>query len=228
MGLRERIAITRRSKKRLSKREDVIVFARNGMELFLIKDFISVDDCAYLKRLIKKNLYPSRTLGGQHPRLSDFRTSSSSNLDQSDDTVKLVESSISELLAIEPRNGEGIQGQYYTKGQTFKPHCDFLQESEAHWKRARREGGQRVWTAMAYLDEDMHGGETKFVTAGFSIKPVTGMLLLWANMNNEGNPDHLTLHEATPIVSGEKTILTKWYRERKFERARNIKRKVAA
>ncbi|MEE4538090.1 MAG: 2OG-Fe(II) oxygenase [Erythrobacter sp.] len=228
MGLRERIALTRRSKTLLSKRDDVIAFARHGFELFIIKEFISKADCAYLKAMTKNDLQPSRTLGGEHPSFSDFRTSSTSNLDQSDSIVNLVETSISNLLGIESRNGEGIQGQYYTQGQTFKPHCDFLQENEEHWKTARREGGQRVWTAMAYLDEGMQGGETRFVKAGFNIKPVTGMLVLWANMNDDGYPDYLTLHEAAPIISGEKTVLTKWYRERKFERPRNFKAETTA
>ncbi len=225
MGIRERAAISRRVEKRIAAHENVVVFGRSGLEIYLVKDFIKPDEREYLKALIKGKLERSKTMGDQFPAISEFRTSSTSNMDEHDEVVKAIDARIADLMGIEAINGELTQGQHYAEGQTFRAHCDFMHESQSHWKIARREGGQRVWTAMAYLDDEMEGGDTKFVRAGFSIRPVAGMLVLWANMNRDGLPNWLTLHEGIPVAKGEKTIITKWYRERRWARAPQEKSK---
>ncbi|MBY0305574.1 MAG: 2OG-Fe(II) oxygenase, partial [Sphingomonas sp.] len=160
-----------------------------------------------------------KTRGSDHseyPYHSDFRTSSTSYLPIENSVVKSIDLRISELIGLDYTRAESTQGQYYEPGQTFKPHCDFFHTGHVHWKKVLREGGQRVWTTMAYLDDDMEGGETRFVRAEFSIKPVAGMLLLWNNMTPKGEINWLTLHEGAPVKRGEKTIITRWYRERQW------------
>lgn len=216
MGKRERAAIGRRVEKRLRDREEVTVFSKNGLNVYIVKNFVTPYERKFLKGSIKSKLEPSGTLGDAAPYFSDFRTSSTSTLWPRSTVMRTVDLRISELIGMEDIYSEHTQGQFYEVSQTFKPHCDFFHSHQAHWKKARREGGQRVWTAMAYLDDDMDGGETRFVRAGFNVKPVAGMLIIWNNMTNEGMPDWLTLHEGAPVKRGEKTILTKWYRERRW------------
>lgn len=216
MGLRERAAISRRVEKRLLSLDDVTVFGRGGLDVYIVKDFIAPYERKFMTNMIKSSLEQSRTLGDQYPEVSDYRTSSTSQLRSQSTVVKSVDLRISELLGLDDCNAESMQGQHYAVGQTFKPHCDFMHTGASHWKKARREGGQRVWTAMAYLDDDMEGGETRFVRAGFSIKPVAGMLVAWNNMTKDGNMNWATLHEGSPVKRGEKTIITKWYRERRW------------
>ncbi len=228
MGVRERASIGRRVEKRLLANPDVLVFGRNGLDVYIVKDFISADECRHLKSLTKQSLERSKTMGDEYPPISDFRTSYTSTLEFDDEVIKKVDHRISDLLGIEACNAESTQGQHYSVGQTFRAHCDFMHMSQAHWKIARREGGQRVWTAMAYLDDEMDGGETRFVRAGFSIKPAAGMLVVWNNITKDGHGNWLTLHEGAPVLSGEKTILTKWYRERRWGPAKNLQQSAAA
>lgn len=216
MGKRERAAIGRRVEKRIRDREEVAVFNNDGLNVYLVKNFISPYERKFIKGSVKSSMEASRTLGEQYPELSEFRTSSTATLWPCSSVMRSVDLRISELLGIDDSNSEHTQGQHYGVNQTFKAHCDFFHVTQSHWRKARREGGQRIWTAMAYLDDDLEGGETRFVRAGFSIKPVAGMLVLWDNMNSEGEPNWLTLHEGTPVRRGEKTILTKWYRERRW------------
>lgn len=218
MGKSIRAAMGKRVEKRLDRHPDITIFNRNNLSIFLIKNFIDVGEREYIKNIIFSNSDRSQTMGDAYSEISDFRTSSTSMLIPDDPIIKQVDYRISDILGIEDSNAESTQGQHYTVGQTFKPHCDFMQESRSHWKAARREGGQRVWTAMAYLDDDMEGGETRFVRAGFSIKPVAGMLVLWSNVTKDGDVNWLTLHEGAPVKRGEKTIITKWYRERRWIR----------
>ena len=72
--------------------------------------------------------------------------------------------------------------------------------------------GQRTWTAMVYLNDVESGGETRFKFLNKSFKPKRGQLLLWNNLYKNGIPNFKTLHEALPPISGDKYVITKWFR----------------
>jgi prolyl 4-hydroxylase len=38
---------------------------------------------------------------------------------------------------------------------------------------------------------------------------------VWNNATVEGVPNEYTLHAGTPVIRGQKYVLTKWYRTRK-------------
>ena len=216
MGLRERARIGRTGKRHLESNEDVLCFTKSDLDVFFVKDFISPSERRALKDMIKSDMSQSGTLGGSYPTFSSFRTSSTSHLEQGSEIVRMVDERIASLIGMDRLSAESTQGQHYAVGQTFKPHCDFLHEVQPLWSRWRREGGQRTWTAMAYLDDEVEGGDTRFVSVDIKIKPVAGMLVLWNNMTSDGRPNFQTMHEGAPIVAGEKTIITKWFRERKW------------
>ena len=217
MGQRDRARIGRLGSRSLGQKEGVVCFTRAGLDVYLVRDFIGEDERRTVKDLIKSNMSQSGTLGGSYPTFSDFRTSSTSHLADGGDVVRALDERIAALLGLDVTAAESTQGQHYAVGQTFKPHCDFFHEVQPLWSRWRREGGQRTWTAMAYLDDEMDGGSTCFVNVGFKIKPVAGMLVLWNNMTFEGRPNFDTMHEGAPILAGEKTIITKWFRERTWK-----------
>src|SRR3546814_3848935 len=68
---------------------------------------------------------------------------------------------IDDLLGINPMCGEPVQGQRYLPGQQFKPHNDWFYTTEKYWQLERKRGGQRSWTAMAFLNQVEEGGETR-------------------------------------------------------------------
>ena len=121
---------------------------------------------------------------------------------------------IDEVLGLNTRLGETIQGQRYMPGQEFKPHYDWFYTTENYWKAERKSGGQRSWTAMIFLNEVEEGGETHFVNACFKVTPKTGVLMLWNNANPDGSPAESTLHAGTPVTKGSKYVITRWYRTR--------------
>src|SRR3546814_2560517 len=73
---------------------------------------------------------------------------------------------LSWLTRIRPSFGETMQGQRYTAGQQFKPHHDFFYTDQAYWPELERNGGQRTWTAMMFLNATLAGGETFFPRVG--------------------------------------------------------------
>ena len=65
---------------------------------------------------------------------------------------------------------------------------------------------------MVYLNDVESGGETRFKLLNKSFKPKRGQLLLWNNLYRNGIPNFKTLHEALPPISGDKYVITKWFR----------------
>eukprot|EP00741_Cyanophora_paradoxa_P009062 tig00001467_g8775.t1 len=77
----------------------------------------------------------------------------------------------------------------------------------------KAQGGQRIWTAMIYLNDVEEGGETWF-PAPASASPHPRPADRLNNLAADGSPNDATLHEARPVLGGTKYIITKWFRER--------------
>jgi prolyl 4-hydroxylase len=183
-----------------------------NLDIFVIRDFLTPEECGGLIARIDVNRVPSDVLGPSPD--PDYRTSESCNLNPQDPLVKAVEAKITALMGIEPAHGETIQGQRYAVGQQFKPHHDFFFTSQPYWEDQKNHGGQRTWTAMMFLNKPEAGGQTAFPKAGVRITPRAGNLLAWNNMDPTGQPNEYSLHQGCPVEAGVKYIITKWYRER--------------
>jgi len=182
-------------------------------EIYAIGDFLSADECTRLMRMIDAVARPSEL--HETAYVAKFRTSYSGNFDPHDPFVKAISRRIDDVLGLPGKVGENIQGQRYLPGQEFKPHNDWFYTDQEYWKLERKRGGQRCWTAMAFLNEVEEGGHTHFVEVGASIEPKPGVLLVWNNATPDGLPNEHTLHAGTPVIKGQKYVLTKWYRTRK-------------
>lgn len=183
-------------------------------EIFAFGDFLSEAECVRLRLMIDQVAKPS-TLHEQD-YASGFRTSYSGDLDRYDPFVMGISRRIDDLLGINPICGEPIQGQRYLPGQQFQPHNDWFYTSEKYWQLEQRRGGQRSWTAMAFLNEVEEGGETHFTQVGIKIEPKPGVLMVWNNALPDGTPNEGTMHAGTPVVRGAKYVITKWYRTREW------------
>lgn len=183
-------------------------------EIFAFGDFLSLAECERLCRMIDRVAKPS-TLHEQD-YASGFRTSYSGDLDRYDPFVMGISRRIDDLLGINPICGEPVQGQRYLPGQQFKPHNDWFYTTEKYWQLERKRGGQRSWTAMAFLNQVEEGGETHFTNVGIKIEPKPGVLMVWNNALPDGTPNEGTMHAGTPVVRGAKYVITKWYRTRQW------------
>ena len=143
-----------------------------------------------------------------------FRTSETCYLYPANPAVAAVETRLDALTGIDPIHGELLQGQRYALGEEFKAHHDFFHTDQHYWREQVVMGGQRTWTAMAFLNEPEAGGRTHFPAAGITLTPRTGNLLIWNNMDETGAPNSASLHQGMPVELGVKYVLTKWYRER--------------
>jgi prolyl 4-hydroxylase len=183
-------------------------------EIWYVPDFLDESECAETIRMIDRTALPSTVL--DHGNKEVWRTSSSGNVEAHDPFVQKVEARIDDLLGIPHPWGETLQGQRYEEGQEFKHHLDLFWTKADYWKQQVKEGGQRSFTAMIFLNEVEEGGGTAFTNLGFEVRPERGTLLIWNNNKPDGTPNEDTMHAGTPVIKGTKYIITKWYRSRKW------------
>lgn len=188
-----------------------------NMDMYLVQDFLSAEECSGLIALVDADAKPSTMLApGADPT---FRTSHTCHLYPEHPLVVETERRIAGLLGIDLRFSETLQGQRYFTGQQFKTHNDYLAGGQHYSEIVEREGGQRTWTAMVFLNEPEAGGHTNFRRAGVKIAPRTGALLTWNNLDRGGLTNPYTHHEGTKVEGGSKYVLTKWFREREWHKS---------
>ena len=197
---------------RLSSMPDIYRVADERIALFAVGDFLTGEECARLCAMIDAVARPSAL--HELDYASGFRTSYSGDLDPRDPFVASISARIDALLGMPQEIGEPVQGQRYLPGQEFKPHNDWFYVTESYWPGEEARGGQRSWTAMAYLNAVKAGGATAFTLLGLEIEPKPGVLLLWNNALPDGRPNEATLHAGLPVEAGAKYVITKWYRTR--------------
>lgn len=206
-----RAAFSQSVASRLDANPAVVQAKVPSAQVYYHLDFVSDAECDALMALIDRHRRPS-TLLSDTPD-PDYRTSESCDMDRFSPLVQPIDERIADLLGIQTSHGETMQGQRYAPGQQFRAHHDYFQGNQPYWQRMQQEGGQRTWTAMLYLNEVEEGGATWFPQAGIKIPPRRRMLLAWNNMNPDGSPNPMTLHEGTAVTQGTKYVVTKWFRE---------------
>lgn len=198
---------------RLEDHPAVQKIGNGAIEIYLAKGFLMPKACDEIIAFSQNNSIPSTVadFNGDYA----FRTSTTSYLDPALPVVKAVREAIAHLAGIELSHGEALQAQRYLPGQEFKLHCDWFRPGSADYEKyCEKSGGQRTWTAMAYLNDVDEGGETVFPHAGLVLTPKAGDLLIWNNLKANGEGEPKTGHHAKPVLAGEKHVITQWFRER--------------
>jgi prolyl 4-hydroxylase len=207
----ERASVGAMVEERLGKTPGLVRIADSRAAIYALPGFLSDSECGDLIAQIDATAIPSPLF--ESNGYEDFRTSSSGNLDRFDPLVAAIDQRLCALLGLGDRHGETIQGQRYHPGQYFRSHADFFFIGEAYWPAMQKVGGQRTWTAMAYLNRPERGGATRFDHLALEVEPEPGMLLVWNNMDANGAPNEWTMHQGCPVEAGTKYIITKWFRE---------------
>jgi prolyl 4-hydroxylase len=185
-----------------------------NVDMYSVDGFLSAEECVRLVALVDADAKPSTILrAGADPSI---RTSHTCKLPGTDPLVAEVERRMADLLGIPISHSETVQGQRYAAGQQFKMHNDYFAAGQPYSETVAKEGGQRTWTAMVFLNEPEAGGSTHFPRAGVKIAPKAGTLLAWNNLDRQGLPNRSTHHEGMQVEAGMKHILTKWFREREW------------
>lgn len=199
---------------RLDKNKYVQKIPNEFLDMHIYQNFLTLAERQILIKMIDAKSVPSALYIGTERE--GFRTSHSCHMDPKNRSVKAINKKISDLLGIKDANSETIQGQKYDVGQQFKEHHDYFHTDQDYWKFEGTNGGQRSWTAMIYLNDDVEGGTTEFPDAAIGVRPLAGTLVAWNNMLADGTPNPKSLHAGKPVIKGTKYIITKWFRQNKW------------
>jgi len=187
--------------------------------LLVLADVLDAEECAELIELSRPRLTPSTFVdpGSGRDVVSEERTSFGMFFRLGENAlVARLDRRISALMQLPLENGEGFQVLRYLPGAQASPHFDFLQPSNAANRASLARSGQRVSTLIAYLNDVESGGETVFPKIGLGVLPQRGNAVYFEYCNGRSQVDEQSLHAGSPVLAGEKWVLTKWMRERRF------------
>nr|WP_314465453.1 2OG-Fe(II) oxygenase [uncultured Novosphingobium sp.] len=199
-------------RERLARNTAFSRFPVEGAEIYRAAEFLSEAHCRHVIGLIDGVACPSRLV--DEDDWDGYRTSFSGDINPRDRIVRSLDARLCKLTGIDPGHGESTQGQRYHRGEFYHDHWDWFDTDAPYWGHESRNGGQRSWTAMVYLNAVDEGGTTDFVHLDLKVAPAAGSLLIWNNALPDGTPNPLTMHAARPVVSGVKYVVTKWFRAR--------------
>ena len=180
-------------------------------EFYILDNFLNSEECDQVTELIKKKLRPS-TIVPQGDADETYRTSDTCDFESPNPFFAEIDRRICAILGIDSSYSEITQGQHYEVGEEFKAHTDYFEDTDIEKHTSKQ--GQRTFTFMVYLNDVESGGETEFILLKKKIKPKKGTAIIWNNLNKDGSNNHNTLHQAHPVRSGSKSIITKWFRSK--------------
>jgi hypothetical protein len=173
--------------------------------------------CDWIIGHARPRLRPAEVYGASGTAISRARTNSAAELTLHDGDlmVQAVRERLAAAAGLPVVHMEAPQVLHYTVGQEFVHHVDFFDTAIAGEAVEMAEGGQRVATALLYLNEEgLEGGETDFPRLGFKFRGRKGDALVFFNVDAAGQPDRKTLHAGLPPTGGEKWLLSQWFRDR--------------
>lgn len=183
------------------------------LQLFVLDDFLTQQECDGLVDRINTSLYPSSVVAYDPDK--KIRTSYSSDLGHMKDPfVMAIDDKICWAIGIRPQYSDTMQAQKYQVGQEFKAHTDYFEPGTIGHEEHTAHIGNRTWTFMVYLNDTPKGGGTSFVRVDQTFYPKKGRAVIWNNLYIDGMPNPDTHHWGMPVEEGEKYIITKWFREK--------------
>lgn len=136
------------------------------------------------------------------------------NLAELDLVTIWVRRRLARALATPETRLEDSNVLHYLPGQQFGRHFDFLQPTVPAFAAELAEKGQRVSTALIYLNDDFEGGETEFPMAKLKLRGAPGDALFFSSVDARGEPDVASLHAGLAPTSGEKWLFSQFVRSR--------------
>jgi len=191
---------------------DQVHFLSKSPVVATFDNLLSNEECEEIISL-GKELQRAKVVSVDGSVESDWRTSSLMSLEYAQtETIDKLEKLLSELCNIPIECGERLQLMKYEPGQFYKPHNDWFTHDNSSTNLKDR--GQRIATAVIYLNDVPKGGETAFPKLNISVLPKIGSAVYFEYTDLNLNTTDLCLHSGEPVIEGEKWILTKWFRSK--------------
>lgn len=178
---------------------------------------LTVEECEYIIGLSSRLLVPASVIDGSsdQAKRSGDRTNSVAVFwpMHQDIVLHAIDLRLAKAAGLPLTNGEMMNILMYKPGEEYRAHFDFFAPEIAATDRS----GQRIRTVLVSLNDDYAGGETHFINTNVKLKGEAGDAIAFHNCDAvTGAPDRETLHAGLPVTSGQKWLLSKWFRAKPF------------
>jgi len=189
----------------------------------MLLHFLTPHECDMVRELSSRQGFDASKI---EDRVADssIRTSETCWLQpEKHDLIKTIYKRVRELPEIkmmgEDVRMEELQVVRYNQGDFYKSHYDQCHENRPYCQQQLKDfSGPRKWTILIYLNDDYDGGETEFVALNRKIKGKKGDALLFHSLTTDNTRVHpLSLHQGTPVLSGQKWISNIWIRHKQYK-----------
>ena len=183
--------------------------------VYVVNNFLSDDECEAFVEKGKGRMERAKVISNDESEFHASRTNDFCWLEHdASDVIHEVSKRFSVLVKMPINNAEQFQLVYYGPGNEYKPHFDAFDKTSKEGQNNWFPGGQRMVTALAYLNDVEEGGATDFPKINVSVKPNKGDVVVFQNCiegTTEINPQ--ALHGGSPVVAVEKWAVNLWFRE---------------
>ncbi|CAB3982436.1 Prolyl 4-hydroxylase subunit alpha-2 [Paramuricea clavata] len=193
--------------------------------IYIFRDFASKKEIEDLKAISGPQLSRATVHNPTTGKIefANYRISEFSWLYDTDgEAVAKVNARLGAVTQLDVSTAEGLQVQNYGMAGQYDPHFDFsrikLEKARAvkehELKLIKGLGdGNRIATALLYMNKVEAGGATVFPYVGARLTPSEGDVVFWHNLMRSGDGDFRTRHAGCPIISGTKWVANKWFHE---------------
>jgi prolyl 4-hydroxylase len=200
----------------LPDRQVRVVMEQWAPRIVLLDSLLSEQECDAVCELARGSLSAARvydSLQGHNAYIENARKAEVAILEMQDDPlIATIEQRIEALTGWAHASGESLLVQRYAERGKFDPHFDFFLEQSSYYARSVENGGQRLATLIVYLQPPERGGATYMANLGLRVMPKKGSALFFSYP--VATKQSGTRHAGEPVLSGEKWIMTKWFREK--------------
>lgn len=185
--------------------------------IYTIDNFLTPFECRSLLAQAKgSKMERAHIIGKEKSEISDVRTNDLCWVTHDKDPAfNRIAKRIAGLVGMPLSHAEAFQVVRYKPGTEYKPHLDGFDPRTKQGAKSWENGGQRLITALGYLNDVKSGGSTDFPKLDISIKPQMGKLLVFHNTEAGTIKRHpKSLHAGTPVEGEEKWAFNLWFRAR--------------
>jgi alkylated DNA repair dioxygenase AlkB len=168
-------------------------------EPLVMKNFLTDEECEYIKKKAEKNLDTS-TIGSDYRVDESVRKSETAWLPREDPAVRNIMDRCLKYTDRPFENCENLQVLRYSPGGHYTPHQDVIEHDK----------NPRMHTFIFALNDDYEDGETEFPKIGKKFKLEKGDALFFDTLDNYELDTSKALHGGRPVKSGEKWVCNLW------------------
>ena len=179
----------------------------------VVDDFVTDTERKHIINQAKRGMGAAMVTTAEGNRVSEGRTGRVTWVKHNKTPiVRGLVKRVSTLVGIPVSHAESLQVVHYAETEEYRTHHDAWDLSTEKGQQRTERSGQRLVTALMYLNEVDAGGSTTFPKLKVDVEPVPGRMVLFHNTTELGGLHTKSLHGGLPVIGGEKWVCNLWFR----------------